>query len=152
MPETEASMYSGTLIRRVDRIMDSLADLSESQAGAVPPVPGANSLLAIAVHTMANAEENVLGVIGGKDTVRVRESEFSPANKSVSEIAAEWQQIRAEITEFLDTVSNEMLDTTYDHPRRGRISGRKVLLSATVHAAEHAGHAELTRDWLTSQT
>ncbi|MCB0140064.1 MAG: DUF664 domain-containing protein, partial [Caldilineaceae bacterium] len=36
----------------------------------------------------------------------------------------------------------------FTHPRRGQMSGRAILMVVMRHAAEHMGHAELTRDLL----
>ncbi|MDP9352215.1 MAG: DUF664 domain-containing protein [Chloroflexota bacterium] len=40
------------------------------------------------------------------------------------------------------------LEEEIEHPRRGRITGREVLLVVARHCAEHLGQAELTRDLL----
>jgi hypothetical protein len=151
MAESEAQMYSSTLVRRVDQIVDSMDGLSPDEVNQPPPVPEANSLAVLAVHTMANVEENIFEIIGGQDVGRNREEEFRVKGKTAEEIKQDWESLRQRVIDFLNNATPEMLDREYEHFRRGKITGRKVLLSATVHAAEHAGHAELTRDWLKSQ-
>ena len=38
------------------------------------------------------------------------------------------------------------MDKEVNHPRRGAICGREVLLVVATHVTEHMGHAQLTRD------
>jgi hypothetical protein len=38
------------------------------------------------------------------------------------------------------------------HPRRGPLSGREILIVVARHAAEHLGQAELTRDLMKAAT
>jgi predicted exporter len=109
------------------------------------------SLAVLAVHTIANVEENILEIIGGQPVGRDRDSEFRTSEASAGQIQARWEALRPQILEVLQTMTPEMLDKEYEHARRGVITGRKVLLVAATHASEHAGHAELTRDWLKSQ-
>lgn len=151
MPDSEIQMYTGTLTRRVDWIIDSMDGLSPEEIEARPPVPESNSLLVLAVHTMSNVEENILEIIGGQHVGRDRDGEFRSSGRTVEDVRAEWSALKERVLAFMDSVTPEMLDREYEHYRRGRITGRKVLLSATVHAAEHAGHAGLTRDWILAQ-
>lgn len=150
MAETEAQMYAGAILRRVDQIIGSLDGLTAEEINQAPPVPEANSLAVLAVHTMANVEENLFEIIGGESVGRDREEEFRVKGRSADEIKRDWEALRERIDRFLDGMTLEMLEREYEHHRRGRITGRGVLLVATAHAAEHAGHAELTRDWIKS--
>ena len=43
-------------------------------------------------------------------------------------------------------LDDAILDQPFTHPRRGQMSGRAILMVVIRHAAEHMGHAELTRD------
>jgi hypothetical protein len=144
-------MYASTLVRRIDRIIETTRGLSPDQINVSPPIPEANSLAVLAVHTMANADENVLAVLGGETIERNREREFRSRVTSGEALADDWSRLRTRIETFLNELPDEALNAEVEHPRRGRITGRKVLLAATVHAAEHVGHAELTRDWIASQ-
>jgi hypothetical protein len=46
----------------------------------------------------------------------------------------------------LEQIANASLSATRQHPRRGQISGRDVLIVVARHCAEHMGQAFLTRD------
>jgi hypothetical protein len=151
MAQSEIEMFSETLLGRVDQIIDALQGLTDEEISTPPPVPESNSLLVLSVHTMANVEENILEIIGGQRVGRDRDSEFLAAGKSAEELRLQWVELRERLTMFLTSMAPEMLDAEYEHYRRGRITGRNVLLSAAVHAAEHVGHAELTRDWIISR-
>ncbi len=151
MSKSEAQMFSEMLVRRVDQIINSLDGLTPDEINQRPPVPEANSLSVLAVHTMANVEENVFEILGGQPVGRVREQEFLAEGTSAEEIRSQWEALRSRVVEFLEGVTPEMMDREYEHARRGRVLGREVLLVATAHAAEHAGHAELTKDWLLAQ-
>ena len=151
MSEFEARMFGDTILRRVDQIVDTLQGLEQDEIESPPPVPEANSLTVLAVHTMANVEENLLEILGGQSVGRDRDSEFRAKGKSALEIKQDWEKLRERLTTFIDSVTPEMLDGEYEHYRRGRITGRKVFLAAATHASEHVGHAELTRDWLVSR-
>lgn len=150
MAETEAQMYGEALIRRVDQIVGSMDGLTPDEVNQSPPVPEANTLAVLAVHTMANVEENLFEIIGGQSVGRNREEEFRVKGRSAEELKRDWETLRERIDQFLDGMTPEMLEREYEHHRRGKITGRGVLLVATAHAAEHAGHAELTRDWIKS--
>jgi hypothetical protein len=151
MSESETKMYADVLFGRVDQLIDSLQGLSPEEINMRPPVPESNSLLVLAVHTMANVKENLLEVIGGNPVGRDRDSEFRATGGSSEQVLKDWTALRAKLGEFLEGVDTAMLDREYEHVRRGRMTGRKVLLTATSHASEHVGHAELTRDWIVSQ-
>ena len=95
---------------------------------------------------LANVEENVLGTLCGRHVECDREAEFGPEAVTVATSTARWALLRAEMHAALDLLDGEALAAAIDHPRRGRLSGREVLLVAARHASEHAGEAELTRN------
>src|SRR5262249_2140129 len=59
-----------------------LEGLSDKELNWRPPAPGTNSLYVLAYHTLANAGENVLGVLCGQLVERNRSSEFVAAGVS----------------------------------------------------------------------
>jgi hypothetical protein len=52
------------------------------------------------------------------------------------------------VQQALENAPEAWLDQHYTHPRRGDMTGREILIKTVRHAAEHLGHAELTRDLL----
>ena len=146
-----ASFRRYALGSSLERIVARTEGLSDEELNWGPSAPGANSLGAIALHTLANAEENILGTLFGQAVVRDREGEFATAGLSSATVQARAEAVQTRIREALVRLTSEDLERECQHPRRGTLSGREVLLIAARHAAEHVGQAELTRDFLRSR-
>jgi hypothetical protein len=110
-----------------------------------PPAVAANSILALARHTLANAEENILGVVLGRPVTRDREGEFDAVGEA-SAVAHRWELLRGQAEGELCALPPERMGQRVQHPRRGEVTVREVLLVVARHSAEHLGQAELTRD------
>jgi DinB superfamily len=134
----------------LERIVACVDGLSDDELNWRPPAPATNSVGAIVLHALANAEENVLGTLCGQAVARDRENEFAPAELSPAAIQARAETVQTRVREALAGLTPEDLTRECHHPRRGTLSGREVLLIAARHAAEHVGQAELTRDLLRS--
>ena len=145
---TEALIFWRYIASSLDRLVDCLDGLSEAQLNWRPDAPEANSLYALAMHTLGNAEENLLQVIGGQPVGRDRDGEFAARGDSAEAIVARWTALRAELGALLASLPADALGATYEHPRRGPLIGREILIVVARHAAEHLGQAELTGDLL----
>jgi uncharacterized damage-inducible protein DinB len=143
----ELESYWRFISSSLDRLIACLEGLAEAELNW-RPLSNANSLYALAVHTMANAEENILATLCGQSVHRQRESEFSARGSSSEPVRAQWMALRERLAESLASLPSDELDREREHPRRGPLTGREVLLVVARHAAEHLGQAELTRDWL----
>jgi hypothetical protein len=146
-------MHEGTLFWRyiassLDRMIACLDGLTVEELNWRPAAPGANSLYALAVHTLGNAEENLLGLLGGQPVRRERAAEFVVEADSAGTLGTYWDELRQRLAATLTSLTPAALDRSYAHPRRGTIAGRDVLIVVARHAAEHLGQAELTRDLL----
>jgi len=60
-----------------------------------PPAPQANSLYVLATHTLANAQQNILGVLCGQAVERDREAEFAVAGSTASALIEQWHALPA---------------------------------------------------------
>jgi hypothetical protein len=129
----------------IDQLISTLDGLSEQEINW-SPVANANSLFVLATHTLGTTAENLLEVLGGQPVHRQREAEFAAQGASLAPIQAQWQNLRAQIETQIAQLDDTRLDQAYDHPRRGRITGRDVLIVVARHSAEHLAHASLTRD------
>jgi hypothetical protein len=147
----ERVMWAEKITGTVDRLLATLDGLTEAELNWRPSASETNSLFVLAVHTMANVEENVIEIIGGEPVGRNREEEFVAAGGSSAEIQQRWAGIRERVTSALANLPQSALDEERTHFRRGTVTVREVLLVAATHASEHAGQAELTRDLLKSQ-
>jgi hypothetical protein len=146
----EMDSYFRFISDSLDRLIACLDGLDEAQLNWHPPVDGANSLWVLAVHSLANAEENILSILPGRPSTRDRDAEFRARGVSPDALRERWRTLQPALREAMRDLSPADLDREYIHPRRGTLTGREVLLLVTQHAAEHLGHAEVTRDLLKS--
>jgi uncharacterized damage-inducible protein DinB len=144
----EALVFWRYIASSLDRLVALVAGLSADELGWRPPAPDTNSLAILAIHTLGNAEENILGTLAGQTIARDREAEFAPREASAAGIVARWGELRERLHAALLALPPGALDADYPHPRRGAVTGREILIVVARHAAEHLGQAELTRDLL----
>jgi hypothetical protein len=147
MPDREIESLWDYVRRSVDRIFLCMEGLDEEDLNW-RPLPNANSLYVLATHTMGNIEANILGVLCGLEISRNRDEEFKARGSSTEPLQQKWQELQEKISVNLSGLTPGALDREYEHPRRGKITGRDLLITAARHMAEHVGHAELTRDLL----
>ncbi|HUG16727.1 MAG TPA: DinB family protein [Thermomicrobiales bacterium] len=141
----EIALLSRKLTNAVDRIFECVGGLDAEGLNWKPPAPEANSLYILGTHIIGNVKQNVLVVLGGGPDDRDRDAEFEASGASAHELLDRWTDVKAQITARLTELGGDILDRSYDHPRRGPSSGRELLINAVAHANEHIGHAELTR-------
>jgi hypothetical protein len=146
----EGALFWRYIASSLDRLIACLDGLTVEELSWRPAAPGANSLYVLAAHMLGNAEENLLGLLGGQPMRREREAEFASRAEAASAgtLNARWGELRQRLNDTLTTLTPDALNQTYAHPRRGTITGRDVLIVVARHAAEHLGQAELTRDLL----
>lgn len=132
----------------LDRLVACLDGFDAASLNWRPAATDANSLYALTIHTLGNAEENILEMLCGIPVGRDRAGEFAAHGDSSIGVAARWGDLRARLETALAQLPDDALDRVYQHPRRGTLTGREVLIVVARHAAEHLGQAELTRDLL----
>jgi hypothetical protein len=141
----EVRLYWDYIAKPVERILAAQQDLTVEELNWQPPAPDTNSLQVLAVHITGNLAETVLELLFGIPAHREREAEFRAVADGTDTVPPHWPELRDKLESSLATLEPAALDRSFDHPRRGAMSGREVLLSVSTHAHEHAGHAELTR-------
>ena len=159
MSRSETESYLWALSGTIDAVLECLDGLTASELLWRPEVPdggvgpgappgeggGANTLFAIATHVMGNAEQNIVEFLGGEPVDRHRREEFLAEGASLAPLRERWRAMEQHFARVLAAVSRDELERERDHPNRGRITGREVALSATRHANEHLGEAQLIR-------
>jgi len=145
--DAEITMYLRAIAGSLDRVLACLNGLDDA-AIRWQPLPSANCLAAIAKHSVANAERNVLGTFAGEPYDWRRDDEFLAVGESGESLQASWRRLQSQMRKALEDASASNLYETVEHPRMGKVTGRAVLLQAARHAAEHVGEAELTRSLL----
>ncbi len=148
----EAETFCHYILNSLDRLLRCLEGLSEEQLNWHPPAPNTNSLYTLAVHTVANAEENLVYTLYDQASPRKREQEFLAQCHDRDELAQRWQALRLRLQDALLNLSPERLAQEHVHPRRGPLTGLAILIIVARHCAEHLGQAELTRDLLLATT
>lgn len=142
----EAEQFWRYIAASLDGLVELATGLPEAVARWRPPgVEGANSILVLARHMLANAEVNLCHTLGGEPLHYDREGAFDE-DTSQAEIAANWAVLRSRFEGVLRELPPERLDGLVPHHWRGDIPGREVLIIVARHAAEHLAHASLTRD------
>jgi hypothetical protein len=137
---------AGFLCRSVERNVGCLNGLTDEEARWRPPASGANSLLALAWHAQANAEEKVRDLLLSRQIDSDHTCEFADEDLTIAAVRNRWQQLEPALRQGLEALPPAALGEPFQHPRRGQLSGFEVLIVALRHATEHMGQAELTRD------
>jgi len=144
----EIVAFANPICTAIERIMRCLEGQDAEGLNWRPPAEATNSLYVLAFHSMGSAAGFILGLLVGENIVRDRDAEFLAQGDSAEPLDARWANLQPRLRDALDAMPASILDQTFTHPRVGTMSGRAFLILVAQHMAEHAGHAELTRDLL----
>ena len=131
-------------------IIEAIRDLSPEQLNW-DPGPDMNSLTVLVTHT-AGAQRFWVGDIAGQDpSGRIRDEEFAVEAKTAESLIARMQeatdhshQVLTELT--VADLGQERYSPRYERP----FTVAWALLHALEHTSTHAGHIEITRQFLTT--
>ncbi len=143
--EEVASFWRFTL-RSLDGFMEIVDSLTVEELNWRPPSPDANSIYALAAHTLGNVRMHVFRVLLGQTIDRDRDGEFRSVADASNVPIPGWAALRAEVETALGALPPDAIDRTFEHPVFGPLTGREVLMVMMRHTAEHHGHVGLTRD------
>ncbi len=149
--DDEIGMYFRVTCEALAQVVACLRGLDDV-ACRQRPVEGGNSLLVIAKHVLANAERNVLHTFAGQPYSWQREEEFRLDQETADGVRSAHETLVTRMRAALEALPGSALDMTVVHPRLGPVPGRRVLLQAAIHAAEHEGEAKLTRALVRAST
>jgi len=144
--DREVHVFHQVLRGSLERLIACLEGLDRELLNWRPPAPETNSLYVLATHTLANAEENVLGIACGQPVERDRDAEFLALGDTPEPLIRRARELLNRIEAGMGRLSTADLGAEREHARRGRISVLEALLITARHAAEHVGQMELTRD------
>lgn len=108
-----------------------------------PPAPDTNSLTALISHAL-DAERYFVHAALDQTVDRDREAQFARVVDEADRLLEDIDATEAEVWALLDRITPERLTASVE--RRTSDTGAAWLMKATVHAREHSGQAELTRD------
>ena len=146
------------LFRGIDRIAEALDGLDDEQIAWKPLATG-SSLMVLITHVVGSAQNTIVQLVG-QESLRDRDSEFL-APWTAQSVRGQVEAAKARLSAALERLDVRTLDVEHAPPRTssrpltvpavstqsaGAKTSRDFLLQAIAHAAEHAGHAELTRD------
>jgi hypothetical protein len=149
MVEVELDVYRENLSWELARIVASVAETPEELIHQRLDAPGTNSLAGIASHALGAAQEHVLGWVLNR--ALAEDVAGFDDHASAAALRERHDAVTAELGRAFAEISRSGLERLVPTPGRGQQSVRAVLAWAILHAAEHAGAAELTRDLLVAR-
>lgn len=140
------------ILGRMDKLADIVAGLDDDTITAKLPIPAINTLAVLLRHVQGSARYWLERVCLGRDYVRDRDAEFSASGTVCEElqIYREQRSIIAECLAQLRTIDRTMAPAAppTDKSRWWCSSIEGVVVHVFHEAAQHLGHAEITRDAL----
>ena len=130
----------------VQRMIDVASELSDDELHWSPPTPDGNSVAVLLAHTTGSIEETIVQVMSGEAVNRDRDAEFVERDTSAVVLAEQWAALAVRLEPVFAAIDADQLNAVHQHPRRGDVTGRNVVIGALAHAREHLGQAELIRD------
>lgn len=148
----EGIAYAQVLTMLAREIIVQLEGLSDEELNTPVPLPDANSLAALATHTLGAGQYWSLTLVGGQAIPRDRPAEFRALGHG-PELIARFEGWVAALQAMLAALPPEALGPLPNPPANRRlqaigdapITGRDCLLHAVEHTATHLGHIQLTR-------
>ena len=151
---SEGMQFAAVIERTAREIAAQIEGLNDEVLNRPPPFAGANTLAALATHSVGMGEYWVLALVGGRTIVRDRPAEFRSSG-SASDLVNRFERWIVDVRALLDTLPDEQMNRVVDPPASFRgpelpavITVRDCLLHVVEHNATHLGHIQLTRDLL----
>jgi hypothetical protein len=149
----ELVAYDESIRDRVDQVMSCAGSLRAEQANWRPPFGDANSVWALAEHSLGNARAWIIGIAAGNEIGRDRPGEFGSRGHDVGSLLAKLDGIGRDVSAALRGIDPERLDVRLvpsqelwgEGPPR-EISVRDAIVQVIEHLSLHLGHMQVTRD------
>jgi uncharacterized damage-inducible protein DinB len=155
----ETLTYARTFGQIIDDLVATLTGLDDAALNAPINLDEANTMAALATHTVAAGEFWTLVLVGGQRIPRNRPAEFQ-AVASGSALIARLERWRAALDALLPDLPESALGLTPQPPaeygftpvRKGEpLTGRACILHAIEHSSMHLGHLQITRQLVLSR-
>lgn len=148
----EATAYTQVLTMLAREIIAQIEGLSDEELNYALPLPDANTLAALATHTLGAGEYWTLTLVGGLAIPRDRSAEFRAVGHG-PDLIARYEGWVAALQAMFAALPPQALGPLPNPPAGRRlqaigdapITGRDCLLHAVEHTAIHLGHIQLTR-------
>jgi uncharacterized damage-inducible protein DinB len=154
----EARTIADFLERLARDLIAELQDLPDEVLNRPLPWADANTLFALATHTVGMGEFWVLTLVGGQKIARNRAAEFQAQGRG-AELIRRIEQWSAACRVLLDQLPDAQLNDLAQPPAEFLATGgfgdapltqRACLLHVIEHSATHLGQIQLTRQFLLS--
>lgn len=130
--------------RRAD-VLKTLEGLNEEALNWRPLSNEANSLYALALHSLGAERKWIHEIIGGRKVERDREAELRAQAQDVKSLRVQYDAAANESEEVLARLTLTELETMRAAMRYGEQSVRWCILRVIEHYNEHLGQMLLTR-------
>jgi hypothetical protein len=150
---SEGAAFAGVLDYLARDIVTTLEGVDDAALNRSLDLPEANSMFAIATHTLQSGRWWVLQHAGGQPIERDRAGEFV-ASGTGEELRRGFEGWVAELHGVLDSMPDGEMTRVTDGPwfraePARRVSVRDCILHAIEHTAIHLGHLQITRQVVT---
>ncbi len=143
-PRTEGEQFCFALRRNMEGVLRIVESVPIEALSWRPPFAGANTMGALAVHSIASSEWWILACVRGDDIPRDRDAEFL-ATTTAAEIRQRFEQWYAAVEALIHAQPPEWFGALSRHPNGDR-TNRRCLMHSVEHLAQHFGHLEITAD------
>ena len=154
---TEAMQFAAVIERNAREIVAQIEGLNDETLNRALPVPDANTLAALATHSVGMGEYWVLALVGGRSIARDRPAEFR-ARGSAPALVLRFERWIVDLRALLDVMPDADMNRVVDPPAAFRgpelpavITVRDCLLHVVEYTATHLGHIQISRDMLLHQ-
>jgi uncharacterized damage-inducible protein DinB len=113
------------------------------------PTPDANSIAILVTH-LVGSEGEWLNRAAGRSIERDRDSEFRVRGRDARELIAAIEEADRAAPDLIRAAFAAGIETQRDRPGAQPVTVSFCLIHAAAHAAEHVGHADLTKQLLLS--
>jgi hypothetical protein len=149
-PQTEGEQFLFALRRNMEGALRIIESVPQEALSWIPPLQDANTLGAMAVHTVASGEWWILACVRGDHIDRDRDAEFR-ATTTAAEVRRRFAHWFAAVEGLLGDKPPEWFGALSHHPNGDR-TNRRCLMHSVEHTAQHFGHMEVTVDlWRSAQ-
>jgi uncharacterized damage-inducible protein DinB len=140
-PAVEALLQWTRLAHGV--MLEEIKGLSTEQLDFAP-APGTNSLGVLVTH-VAGSETEIWSMVAGQSFARNRPAEFANRETSAEALAARLAATDRVLAELAAQIDEGRLAASFTRHNTVTRTGLDWLMYSTLHAREHLGHLQLTR-------
>ncbi len=143
-PLTEGEQFLFALRRNMEGVLRIVDAVPQDALDWRPDFAQANTLAALAVHSVASLEWWILACVRGDQIPRDRDAEFR-AGTTASAIRQRFEAWFAATEALLHDHNADWFGALSHHPNGDR-TNRRCLMHSVEHLAQHFGQMELTAD------